>query len=402
MKRCCSCGKELKERQTWCPHCMRRQTESAAFENAAVERDVKRARLLRAIPGGLTAAAAVTLAAVLIPAALRPYPPVKAVVSPSESNAPAMLTEPEITTDPMIAPESEHSTRPVIPSASPPPSSTPPVLSPVTPAGPAGHNDNTFQEVEMNFFAKEVTKYLQKKYPNNLIPTEKFSRMEKEYITIPQNTIPADNWRSYLDYSLYYYFFHATASGYNPTSTSTYSVLCQVCMDSILYPPVLPDKFDIGQDIADVFPGSTRPAFICEFAIEYIGLTDDGQKHLFAVYTFLHRPRLTEKDFNSIEFLEIVRQSLPEYTWIDSFTREDFPFIEIDTAVYSTAGMPSDTESVAENIIQFIKFDDGIKKSDYYDIFLSQLPIGSQKPGEHGGDPDCLAITVIFYQERKV
>lgn len=401
MRQCCYCGKELKDNRQWCPHCMRHQQEPKRFENTPVERDVRRTLALRVTPCCLTVSTAVLLSVVLVSSGFRSPAPSEVVVPTSESDAPVVLTEPEITTDPAIVPESEHSLRPVIPSASPPPASTPPVLSPTTPAGQAGNNDNTFQEVEMNFFAQEVTKYLQKKYPKNLIPTEKFSRMEKEYITIPKNTIPADNWRAYIDYSLYHYFFHDAGLGYNPT-TQTYSVLCQVCMDSILYPPVLPNKFDIGQDITDVFPGSTRPAFICEFAIEYIGLTDDGQKHLFAVYTFLHRPCLVEENFNSIELLEIVKQALPEYTWIDSFTREDFPFIVIDRSALGTAGMSSDTESVAEEIIRSIKFDGGIKKSDYYDIFLSQIPIGSQQPGEHGGDPDCLAITVIFYQERKV
>lgn len=375
MKHCSYCGKELKDTQAWCPHCMRRQLEAKAFENAPVERDAKHARALRVIPCCLTAAAAVILAAVLVPAAFRPSPPVEAVVLPSESGAPVVLTEPEITSDPVIATE---------------PTEVPSAVEPLLPPFPEQNGDNdTFREVDMNFFAQEVIKYLQQKYPNNLIPAEKFPRMEMEYAVIPKNTIPADDWQSYLEHTIFSNFFR----GKYFSARYYLSMLGTACVDSSVDYAQIPS--DPNQDISQFFPGSTRPHNVCEFTIEYVGLSDDGQEHLFEVYTFLHRPTLIEENFDSVEFLELVKQLLPEYNWVDSFTREEFSLIE---TIYSISHVNDEiiydhllehgvnTELTARYIAQQISIDPN--EFDYYDVYLVR---------DEQVYPNALEVMVKFY-----
>lgn len=308
MKHCSYCGKELKDTQAWCPHCMHRQLAAATFENVPVERDAKHTRALRVIPCCLTAAAAVILAAVLVPAAFRPSPPVEAVVLPSESGAPVVLTEPEITSDPVIATE---------PTEAPSAVESHPVEQ--------NYDDYVLREVDMNFFAQKLTEYLHQQYPNHLLPSEKLPGMKEYYFLLPSDLIHEQDWNYYLAASAWRILYS--------TSGLSYCVDWVKAQSSPVYNT---GDVEMGKEISDYYPEYNGPLLTTTlFSIEYVGRVkyEDvtrADDHRFVVRYFLERPICNIDNFNSEQFLEAVRERLPSpYVWIDSFIKDELPYKEL-------------------------------------------------------------------------
>ena len=355
---CGKCGKELKDTQVWCPYCMHRQQKAKLFENTSVKREVRRTRAVRLLPCCLAAASAVVLTAVLLSAALHQTEPAAADNLPSAYEAPIVLTEPEITSDPEVATE--------VPSSASTSPSTPSV------------QEYVLQEADMNSLAQELTEYLHQQYPNHLSPSEKLPGMKQEFFYLSVNLYREQTYRYVID------------SCAHTVLTSTQGL--SFCYDEHKAQKHIP--WELGKDIHYYYPENDSPLLSTAlFTIEYLGLSDEYH-HQFALYYLRDRPVPKTEQFNSGIFLQTVRELMsPQYTWIDSFVKEEIPYREAD--YFLIGAFYKNETDLAQALISNLNLNISDYSSyPYYDVYVSEFFYN-----KNTGEP-CITVIIQFFEER--
>lgn len=358
MKHCHYCGKELKETQLWCPYCMRRQKEATPFENTSIKREVRHARAVRLLPCCLAAAFAVVLTAVLLSATLHHAEPASADTPPSEQESPVVLTEPETVTDLEITAE--------VPSAA--------VSSPsISPA-----QDYVLREVDMDFYAQELTKYLHQQYPNHLIPSEKRPGMKQELFYLNTNVYHEQTWRYEI-------------------GLSAYDILSATKGLSFCYDKNkvrgLEGGWEFGKDVSYYYPEEDSPLLSTAlFTIEYLGRLDE-YRHQFALYYFKERPVPETDAFNSELFIQMVRERMPpQYTYIDSFVKEEVPYREVDFGGIGT--FYQNETDLTQQLINFLDLNfSNYASYPYYDVYIAEYSYDKTTGKPH------IAALLLFFEE---